>query len=168
VTRAAKSANNIEDNHGMTDTTPRRQRSAVTTGRRAFVDLGSGNTAWGRRYHDLETLYADDLGGASGLSGYQLGLISTCASLRCELESMEGRLSLGEDVDLDQYGRLAGHYRRICETLGIVRRSMVVENPIVAEFNRKEAIRLAAYANMPEPDYSVTDFEQATKEGPQP
>jgi hypothetical protein len=43
--------------------------------------------------------------------------------LRCELEKLEGRLSLGETVDLDQFGRVAGHYRRICERLGIKRRS---------------------------------------------
>ena len=42
--------------------------------------------------------------------------------MRCELEKLEGRLSVGEEIDLDQFGRLAGHYRRICETLGIERR----------------------------------------------
>jgi hypothetical protein len=114
-----------------------KRRSAVSTGRRRFVDLGDAGTAWGRRYRDLETLYADDLGGASGLSGYQLGLISTCASLRCELENLEGRLSVGEDVDLDQYGRLAGHYRRICETLGIERKA----KPVMSHWDRMQILR---------------------------
>jgi hypothetical protein len=61
------------------------------------------------------------LGGESILSEFQLGLIGTCATLRCELEKLEGRLSVGDAIDLDMFGRLAGHYRRICETLGIER-----------------------------------------------
>ena len=100
---------------------PASSRSAKTNGRRLFVE-GDGRGPWGRRWRDLEALYADDLGGASALSEFQLGLIGTCATLRCELEKLEGRLSVGEAIDLDQFGRLAGHYRRICETLGIERR----------------------------------------------
>jgi hypothetical protein len=38
----------------------------------------------------------------------------------------------------------------------------VVENPNVTAFKLREAERLAQYENMPEPDYSVSDF---TKEG---
>ena len=100
---------------------PASSRSAKTNGRRLFVE-GDGRGPWARRWRDLEALYADDLGGAAALSEFQLGLIGTCATLRCELEKLEGRLSVGEPIDLDQFGRLAGHYRRICETLGIERR----------------------------------------------
>jgi hypothetical protein len=96
-------------------------RSAKTNGRRAFVE-GDGRGPWARRWRDLQELYADDLGGASTLSEFQCGLVGTAATLRCELERLEGRLSVGEAIDLDQFGRLAGHYRRICETLGIERR----------------------------------------------
>jgi hypothetical protein len=35
---------------------------------------------------------------------------------------LEGRMSMGVDVDIDLYARTAGHFRRICETLGIERR----------------------------------------------
>jgi hypothetical protein len=100
---------------------PAASRSAKTNDRRQFLS-GDGRSVWARRLRDLESLYADDLGGASALSEFQLGLISTCATLRCELEKMEGRLSVGEPVDLDQFGRLVGHYRRCCETLGVERR----------------------------------------------
>jgi hypothetical protein len=77
---------------------------------------------WARRWRDLQALYADDLGGESSLSEFQIGLVGTAATMRCELERLEGQLSLGEAVDTDVYGRIAGHYRRICETLGIERR----------------------------------------------
>jgi hypothetical protein len=119
---------------------PAAQRSAKTNGRRAFVD-GDGRGPWARRWRDLQSLYADDLGGGSALSEFQLGLVGTCATLRCELEKLEGRLSVGEAVDLDQFGRLAGHYRRICETLGIERRSRDVTpsvNDYVAHINAQE------------------------------
>jgi hypothetical protein len=87
-----------------------------------FVE-GSGRSPWARRRRDLEALYADDLNGVSGLTGFQIGLIQTAATLRVELEQLEGKLSDGHAVDLDKYGRLCGHYRRICETLGLERRA---------------------------------------------
>ena len=79
----------------------------------------------------------DDLGGESTLSEFQLGLISTCATLRCELEKLEGRLSVGEAVDLDQFGRLVGHYRRVCETLGIERRARDI-SPTLSDILREQ------------------------------
>lgn len=99
---------------------PPTSRSRVTNGRSLFVD-GDGRSPWARRWRDLQSLYADDLGGVSTLSEFQLGLVGTAATLRCELERLEGQLSLGASIDLDQFGRLAGHFRRIVETLGIER-----------------------------------------------
>jgi hypothetical protein len=113
---------NSPTENGFVATMPSASRSAKTNDRRQFL-AGDGRSVWARRQRDLEVLYADDLGGASVLSEFQLGLISTCATLRCELEKLEGRLSVGEVVDLDQFGRLVGHYRRVCETLGIERRA---------------------------------------------
>jgi hypothetical protein len=101
---------------------PASSRSARTNGRRLFVE-GDGRGPWARRWRDLQGLYADDLGGESSLSEFQLGLVGTAATMRCELERLEGKLSLGEPIDTDQYGRIAGHYRRVCETLGIERRA---------------------------------------------
>jgi hypothetical protein len=100
---------------------PAANRSAKTNGRRRFVD-GDGRSPWGRRNRDLQELYADDLGGAATLSQFQIDLLATAATLRCELERLEGCLSLGQSIDLDLFGRIAGHYRRCCETLGIERR----------------------------------------------
>jgi hypothetical protein len=101
---------------------PPQQRSAKTNGRRQFVD-GNGNSAWARRWRDLQSLYVGDIG-SEGLSEFQLGLCDTAATLRCELEKLEGQLSLGSSIDTDLYGRLAGHYRRIAATLGIEKRSI--------------------------------------------
>ena len=83
---------------------PAANRSAKTNGRRRFVD-GDGRGPWARRWRDLQELYADDLGGAAALSEFQLGLLGTAATLRCELERLEGCLSLGQPIDLDLFGR---------------------------------------------------------------
>jgi hypothetical protein len=95
-------------------------RSAVTNRKRLFVE-GGGRSAWARRYRDLLELHADDLGGAGLLSEAQHSLIRRVATLEIELERLEGRLSEGNDVDLDVYARTASHLRRILETLGIER-----------------------------------------------
>src|SRR5260221_5206640 len=95
----------------------RRQRSAVTNGRRLFV-LGDGNSAWSRRYRDLVYGHISDLGGASGLSEAQLSLIKRASAIECELEQQEGKLSLGETINMDCFTRSASHLRRILESLG--------------------------------------------------
>jgi hypothetical protein len=125
-------------------TIPAASRSAKTNGRRKFVD-GDGRGPWARRWRDLQALYADDLGGASALSEFQLGLIATASTLRCELERLEGRLSLGENIDVDAFGRLAGHYRRICETLGIERKPKDV-TPTLDDIAREIAAEREAAA----------------------
>jgi len=103
------------------DTRPKRIRSAVSNGRRLFVD-GDGNSAWSRRYRDLIVGHVSDLGGRDMLSEAQLSLIKRASTLELELEQAEGRLSKGEQIDLDCYGRAASHLRRILESLGLERK----------------------------------------------
>jgi hypothetical protein len=95
-------------------------RSRVTNGKKLFIE-GSGNTAWSRRYRDLIAGHVVDLGGRELLSESQLSLIKRASAIECELEQAEGRLSLGESVDLDAFTRAASHLRRILETLGLRR-----------------------------------------------
>jgi hypothetical protein len=91
-----------------------RTRSAVTNGRRLFVE-GDGNSAWSRRYRDLIAGHGGDLGGEDLLSESEKSLIRRASAIECELEQMEGRLSRGEQVDLDAFTRAASHLRRILE-----------------------------------------------------
>jgi hypothetical protein len=99
---------------------PPAQRSAVSNGKRLFVE-GDGRSPWSRRYYDLISLHVSDLGGRSNLSEAQLALIKRAAALEVELEQMEGRLSLGETIDLDVFGRATGNLRRVWESLGLKR-----------------------------------------------
>ena len=100
----------------------KRPRSAVTSGRKAFI-AGDPNSAWARRFHDLVMGHVSDLGGRSTMSEAQFALCKRAAGLECELEQMEGRMSQGEEINLDGYGRAASHLRRILETLGLERKA---------------------------------------------
>jgi hypothetical protein len=96
-------------------------RSAVTSGRQLFIG-GDPNSAWSRRYADIVVSHISDLGGADLLSEAQFSLIRRAAAIECELERLDARLSAGEPVDLDSYGRCAGHLRRLFETIGVERK----------------------------------------------
>jgi hypothetical protein len=100
----------------------KRPHSAVTSGRQLFIQ-GDPNSAWSRRFHDLVLGHVSDLGGADLLSEAQFSLIRRAAAIECELERLDARLSVGELVDLDSYGRCAGHLRRLFETLGVERKA---------------------------------------------
>lgn len=109
----------------------RRPRSAITSGRRLFVQ-GNPNSAWSRRFHDLVLGHVSDAGGFDLLSEAQLSLIKRCASIECELERLDAMLSAGEEVSLDEYGRAASHLRRLFETIGVERRQRDV-TPTLAD-----------------------------------
>lgn len=99
----------------------RRKRSAVTNGTRAFIE-GDGNSPWYRRMKDIAQAHVYDLGGPECLSQAQISLCRRAAVLECELERIEGQLSLGVEADLDAYNRISGGLRRILETIGLKRR----------------------------------------------
>jgi hypothetical protein len=90
----------------------------VTNGSKQFVQ-GDGRTPWARRHRDVSALHIEDLNGP--LTEAQLSLCRRAATIEVELEKLEGRLSEGDEVDLDVYGRLVGQLRRILESLGIRR-----------------------------------------------
>jgi hypothetical protein len=102
----------------------RRPRSAVTSGRKLFVE-GNPNSAWSRRYFDLCSHHIQDISRGLGqgvLSEAQLSLIKRASSIECELERLDSCLSRGEPVNLSEYGRAASHLRRIFEVLGVERK----------------------------------------------
>jgi hypothetical protein len=100
----------------------KRQRSAVTNGKRAFVE-GDGRSPWARRQRDLAERHVADLGGIDNLSEAQRSLVVRASTIEVELEQLEGALSLGRPADLSVYATAASHLRRIFETLGITRKA---------------------------------------------
>ena len=102
-------------------TRPPRVRSAVSNGRRKFVEA-SGRTAWARRHSDLVALYCEDMGGSATLSRAQVALAERASTLEVELQAMEGRLSEGDrTVDLDLFVRAVGALNRTLKTIGVQR-----------------------------------------------
>jgi hypothetical protein len=99
----------------------RAKRSQVTNGTRVFVEGGVPRGVWARRFRDLYNNHISDLGGPEVASEFQLGLCRRAAALEVQTESFEAQLSEGQEIDLDLYGRLTGHLRRIAETLGLQR-----------------------------------------------
>jgi hypothetical protein len=100
---------------------PKNLRAKVSNGTRLHAEA-DGRTIWSRRFRDLVLGHISDLGGRSVLSEAQIALIKRAATLEVELERMEGKLSQGENVDLDKYGRATGNLRRVLESLGLERR----------------------------------------------
>jgi hypothetical protein len=80
------------------------------------------------------------LGGNEVLTEAQMSLIRRAATIEVELEGMEAKLSEGEQVNLDAYGRISGQLRRILETLGIgrVKRDRL---PTLEQLIAQEAVR---------------------------
>ena len=109
-----------------------------------YAPSTGGRAAWARRFHDLVVGHIADAGGRDRLSEAQFALIKRSAGLECELEQMEGRMSQGEQVDLDRYGRAASHLRRLLETLGLERKPRNVTPPSIEDYARHVLGRGAA------------------------
>jgi len=113
----------------------RRPRSAITSGRQLFSG-GNPNSAWSRRYADLCSHHIQDISRGIGrdvLSEAQLSLIRRAASIETELEKLDALLSLGEAVNLNEYGRATSHLRRLFEVLGVERTARDVSPDITPD-----------------------------------
>jgi hypothetical protein len=93
--------------------------SSVITGKRMFVNLGDARSAWAKRWADLITAHASDLGGPEVLSEAQLSICRRASAIECELEATEGRMSAGQSIDIGQYARLIGCLCRLFELVGV-------------------------------------------------
>jgi hypothetical protein len=96
-------------------------KSKVTNGCRVFAVGGDGRGAWTRRWKDIVALHVADGGGRDHMSEAMLSLCRRAATLEIQLEQLECCMSEGDDVDIEIYGRIASHLRRILETLGLNR-----------------------------------------------
>ena len=76
-----------------------------------------------KRYETIRSAVLADVGGEDIVTEVQRQLISKFASLALQLEMMEAAALEGTPIDLDLFGRCAGHLRRIAETLGIERKA---------------------------------------------
>ena len=123
--------------------------SKVTTGNRVFVQAGDGRSAWTHRWKDLVASHASDLGG-EGLSEAQISICRRAAATEIALEQIEARMSEGQQIDLDQYGRLTGRLCRILELVGVKRLTRPIDP--LSEFARAFEGHAAAPIDDDEPN----------------
>lgn len=98
-----------------------RLRSRVTNGKVVFAIGGDGRGAWARRWKDLVDAHTSDCGGRDRLTEAKLSLCRRAATITVQLEQQEAAMSEGKDVDLASYAMVAGHLRRILESVGLGR-----------------------------------------------
>jgi hypothetical protein len=106
----------------------------------AVSSLGSidkRTRAW-RRYQSIRSAVLADAGGEANTSEIQRQLISKFCTLAIQLEAMEAAALVdGGDIDVDKFGRAAGHLRRIGEVLGLTRVARLV--PSLQEYLQHKA-----------------------------
>jgi hypothetical protein len=81
-----------------------------------------------RRYESIRSAVLADMGGEENVSEVQKQLISKFATLALQLENQEAAALAGNEIDVDLFGRCAGHLRRIAEALGFKRVPREVPN----------------------------------------
>jgi hypothetical protein len=101
---------------------PAHLKSRATNGRRVFAQGGDGRSPWVRRWRDLIEIHCNDCGGLGAMSEACLSLIRRANTLEIQLEQLEAKMSEGTEVDIESYSRVAGHLRRILESLGLDRK----------------------------------------------
>ena len=87
-----------------------------------------GRTADARRYRDLCTSLADDLGGAAGLTEAQRALVRQASAVIVQSERLQASILRGELADSEQLVRLCNSATRILTRLGLKR--TVVQAPL--------------------------------------
>jgi hypothetical protein len=85
------------------------------------IDALDKRTRAFKRYQVIVGAVLADTGGAENVSEIQRQLIAKFATLALQLEAMEAAAIEGNEIDLDLFGRCAGHLRRIAEALGLER-----------------------------------------------
>ena len=100
----------------------RRNRSAVSSGRRLFAERTSTDSPRGRRFIDLVASYTDDLGGNDRIDEATRNHIRRIALLQCILEDREAEYVKSGLISMEQtleYQRTSNTQSRLMERIGL-------------------------------------------------
>jgi len=122
-----------------------RTRSAVTNGRRLFLDPIDQRSAISRRFADVLGEIVSDLGGQDAVSEGEKQLARRCAALSVECEKMEQSLVTGEKFDADLYATLTNALGRALSRIGLKRRARDV-TPDLQAYVASKSRRIEAEA----------------------
>jgi hypothetical protein len=103
-----------------------RVTGAAARGSVAFLDGTDKRGPVARRFKDLCGEITSDLGGPGILSEAQRQIIRRIASMATWCESEEAKMADGVEIDIDRFQRTANSLRRLCEAIGLERRSVPV------------------------------------------
>jgi hypothetical protein len=97
------------------------------------------------------------------LSEAEISLVKRASTLELECEQAEGRLSMGQEVNLDLYQRMLNSLRRALETLGMERkcRDVTVDGVELEPFSPMRARWQAEEAAAAAKDVGITDTVEA-------
>jgi hypothetical protein len=109
-------------------------RSRTTNGKQLLAGI-DGRSAEARRYRDLCLSFADDLGGAAGLTESQRALVRQAAALTVQSEKLQGAMLRGEAIDDEQMTRVANSLSRTLARLGRkVEKRVTVQDYLAARY----------------------------------
>jgi len=95
-------------------------RSSVTNHHDLLPGI-DGRTPHARRFRDLITTYAVDMGGLDNISSLRLNLLRRLAAQTVLAERMEGRVINGEEVNVADLCLVSSTILRLCSRLGLDR-----------------------------------------------
>jgi hypothetical protein len=135
----------------LSDLNLKRVRSALSNGSAVVLGQVDQRSVWCRRLRDLIREQISDLGGDANLSTAQQILVKRAAwlTLQCELmESRWARLQEGEASakQRQEYMQAVGALRRVLITLGLERKSRLVNSPSLKEYLRHRSRVIEAEA----------------------
>jgi hypothetical protein len=112
----------------------KRPQSRVTSlarhGVTSWLDGGDKRGPVARRFRDLVGLVTSDLASdPTELSESQRQIIRRIASLSVWCESQEAKMADGDEIDIDEFQRASNSLRRLCESIGLERRSKNITPP---------------------------------------
>jgi hypothetical protein len=121
-----------------------RVSNAVARGSIVWLDNTDKRGPLPRRFKDIVALVTGDLGSEpSQLSECQRQIIRRIASLSVWCESQEAKMADGEEIDIDEFQRASNSLRRLCESIGLERRSRDVtpdlKSYIAQRYSRDDA-----------------------------
>jgi hypothetical protein len=128
-------------------------RSRVSNGKEVLPGV-DGRSRVGRRYFDISSQIATDLGGAERCAETKLQLIRRFAAASVLAEQLEARLANGERIDITEHALLSSTLVRIARHIGINR----VAKNVVPDL--KSYLRSRRQANNDD-DNDIIDVEAA-------
>jgi hypothetical protein len=134
----------MSERSGKTRRPLSRVSAKAAQGVTGFLDGIDRRGVVARRFRDLVHEVTTDLGGPAELSEAQRQIIRRIASMSVWCESQEAKMADGENIDIDRFQRTSNSLRRLCEAIGLERKSRDITPSIHELIEARRAATTAA------------------------